>query len=209
MELNSDTYILTHTRQVGNTWEFPPLGFRAEMGGGRPFDQATAWCAAVRGEYERQESERVAASLRPPAPRFTSEGTTTKAHISRDGYVTATGNQQTGEAEIPTGKAAIEDLRKQIQRHETLAADAEGQAEFYESKAEEERERLRLALLVLKVLQKTMEELVDKLSGDTQEVVPSMGTNIHRQVSGGEGSSGGVGLQDTAEASAQEGSPSG
>jgi hypothetical protein len=201
MDLSSDSQILSATRKEGELWVFPDLNFKAQMGQGRPFDQAVSWCNAVRGEHERQESKRIAEGERKGSLARAAGAADTTAPLGGGSYGPVAQGLPAPKAKIQASDAeryfveqtdalceAIVDLDMEILEHEAAMNDAI-------------HERRRVQSL-LSIFEKTLEEIIGTT---TQEVLPAVGGDIRPEVhSAGKRRRRGVGNKDDTQASAQE-----
>lgn len=160
MDVHSDSYVLAHTTREGKVWAFPPLNFKAEMGDGTPFQQATTWCTAVRSEYERQESEKAAKASRAGA---------SARHSQREDSSPEerTGGGDRSEIYLSDFEEAPEEyLARQVEELEKDAERKNSKAYDLEQEALQLRQEVESSQTKIKKLKKALEVLTTNSSTD-------------------------------------------
>jgi hypothetical protein len=206
MDLSSDSQILAATRKVGTEWYFPNLDFRAQMGQGRPLDQAISWCNAVRGEHERQESKRIAEGERKGALARAASEQDSYTIDTRAGAVSVAADIPTPQTQVQVGDAEGR-IREQIAALETSVEAHSKVIESCSARMEASYAEVCKADILLAIFRKTLEEII---GATKQEVLYEVGEDIRPEVhTGGKRRSRGVGNKDNPEGASQAASAGG
>lgn len=184
---DSDIAIMDNTQITGDVYTFRLLGLTANLNDSDGFNRLTTWCNYVRRANERKESEATAGSGKKSAL----QGSDKRAN---GGTEDDAGGRGADTPSIPLGETSLEAFVASRLSHlkakqSVLTMDMHGMSI--------KLGRMQYELKEVDGEIKRMEEVLP--DGTPQDVSP-VGGDIHREVpKGGEGGSGAVGDEDSAE----------